>query len=899
MTTGKVMMWTIVLCLVTWALTAGISSPQRFSQVLSFQGRLCGTDGKPLPDGPYIVQFAMYSVETGGTALWTESQGVTQVGGVFVAYLGSATPFPADLFTGGDRWLGIAVDPENNPEMPQRFRLTPAPWAIRAAEADRAGVADQAANADKVDNLHASATPTPNYLMALGPDGKFPAEVIPGGAGLTLPYDGSGTSADPLFKVTNLGTGDAMYGQNDSSGLYGALGGRWSGVLGSDATGDNQGGIGSSGSAVWGESESGIGVWGGSWGSGVYGVEGVTEGPGVGVYGHNQGGFAHGYLGGLDYGVRGVTETAAGYGVFGEAQHADGTAVYGLHSASGNYGFLGRTDSGVYGKHGTSGCFGALGSADLGAQGTHPGTGNWGALGLGWCGVRGEAFSVDGIGVHASSWGAGGRGVLGDADGTGMAVYGRHVSSNGYGYLAGPDCAVFGHHDTGYAGYFEGNVKMDGDVQATGDLHVSGDLSVDGAFALPTPVLLTGSEWYDPILTVTNEDGGGAIEAVATAGVMLSPAVRATFLQSDQTQRTYVDLGGAYNAVSGTNALSGCTGGLGLMEDGAFGYGRYGVTGRSETLAGRFECLPSGQNKGYAYLGYGNRGIEAQGSELGGYFKDRNSSGYAYVGYGDRGIEAQGNEAGGYFRDTDGAGYAFVGYGDEGVSAFGEYGVHGEGQYSGGYFANTYCPYSVAYLGFGNTGIHAEGDAAGGTFYNGASFSSAELATETVGVLGVCASYDGSGVVAQNLSSGRQARLATADHGAEFTGSVLVDGDVHAKYGDEDHYRPVLPPIAYATVSKAGDKVFGTNNISITRKQHGYYNIQISGEDFDQEGFWRYIVIVTPCDYATNFESYPVYAGVYRDSDYNQIRVLLHQETEEGRVTLCDYSFAIVVFKVW
>jgi hypothetical protein len=163
-----------------------VTQAQQFSHVLSFQGRLCTTDGEPLPDGPYIVQFAMYEAQTGGTALWTESQSVTQVGGVFVAYLGSATPFPADLFAGGDRWLGIKVG--DDAEMPERFRLTPSPSAIHAAAADVAHEAEhavwadgasEAGSADMVDGIHAAAEPMPNYLLPLGPDRMFPAEVVP------------------------------------------------------------------------------------------------------------------------------------------------------------------------------------------------------------------------------------------------------------------------------------------------------------------------------------------------------------------------------------------------------------------------------------------------------------------------------------------------------------------------------------------------------------------------------------------------------------------------------------------------------------------------------------------------------------------------------------------------
>jgi hypothetical protein len=69
-------------------LLCGAAMSEPFSTILSFQGRVSASDGKPLPDGPYTVTFIMYDAETGGAALWRELQGVTQVGGAFVAYLG-------------------------------------------------------------------------------------------------------------------------------------------------------------------------------------------------------------------------------------------------------------------------------------------------------------------------------------------------------------------------------------------------------------------------------------------------------------------------------------------------------------------------------------------------------------------------------------------------------------------------------------------------------------------------------------------------------------------------------------------------------------------------------------------------------------------------------------------
>jgi hypothetical protein len=150
---------------------------------------LCSTDGKPIGDGVYSVRFAIYDAAAGGTALWTETQNVTQQGGVFDVYLGTITALPLDLFSDGDRWLGIKVG--SDPEMAQRSRLAPSPWAI------------QAADSDKVDGFHASQTPTPNYILPLDNTGMLPASVIP-------PDDDWTISGNDIYRLTgHVGIGMA------------------------------------------------------------------------------------------------------------------------------------------------------------------------------------------------------------------------------------------------------------------------------------------------------------------------------------------------------------------------------------------------------------------------------------------------------------------------------------------------------------------------------------------------------------------------------------------------------------------------------------------------------------------------------------------------------------------
>lgn len=94
---------------------------------LSIQGFLKKSDGTALVDGEYSLKFRIYNVETGGTAIWTETQPTVEVtGGIYSAVLGSVTalniPFTEPYF------VSVAVG--SGSEMVPRIPLTSAPYAL-------------------------------------------------------------------------------------------------------------------------------------------------------------------------------------------------------------------------------------------------------------------------------------------------------------------------------------------------------------------------------------------------------------------------------------------------------------------------------------------------------------------------------------------------------------------------------------------------------------------------------------------------------------------------------------------------------------------------------------------------------------------------------------------------
>ena len=94
-----------LLVILLLLLTAGASLAQ--TTTFTYQGRL--TDGGTAADGNYDFQFALFDTNTVGTGTQQGSTvnvaNVTVTSGVFVVPL----DFGADVFTGANRFLEIAV----------------------------------------------------------------------------------------------------------------------------------------------------------------------------------------------------------------------------------------------------------------------------------------------------------------------------------------------------------------------------------------------------------------------------------------------------------------------------------------------------------------------------------------------------------------------------------------------------------------------------------------------------------------------------------------------------------------------------------------------------------------------------------------------------------------------
>jgi len=108
-------------------------------RLVRFGGAVKDLNGNPLT-GVVGITFALYSEQTGGAALWLETQNVTaDANGHYVALLGSTKPdgLPTDLFTSEQaRWVGVQVS--GQAEQP-RVLLVSAPYALKAGDAETIG----------------------------------------------------------------------------------------------------------------------------------------------------------------------------------------------------------------------------------------------------------------------------------------------------------------------------------------------------------------------------------------------------------------------------------------------------------------------------------------------------------------------------------------------------------------------------------------------------------------------------------------------------------------------------------------------------------------------------------------------------------------------------------------
>jgi len=180
---------------------------------ISYQGVLTETDGSPVSDGNYSMTFSLYETAMGGSFIWQEAKTVLVLNGVFNVMLGDVVP----LSPGFDKeyWLGVRVGAAT--ELALRVKLASSAYSL---------------NSQAVGGYEVSPTPSPNALLPLDNNGKYPASTMPflvdmGGVSSTSNVNINTTTNTEILSFTVNQTGPFKVSLN--ANLVGEISGDGSG----------------------------------------------------------------------------------------------------------------------------------------------------------------------------------------------------------------------------------------------------------------------------------------------------------------------------------------------------------------------------------------------------------------------------------------------------------------------------------------------------------------------------------------------------------------------------------------------------------------------------------------------------------------------------------------------
>ncbi len=126
----------VAMLLLLAATASGSVALAQVPQTLNYQGYLTDASGQALLDS-VVVEFSIYTVESGGSPVWSDFQSVFPDQGLFSTTLGNAgNPFPAGMFD-TPLYLGIKVSTDD--EMTPRTALTSSAYSLKAQDAETVG----------------------------------------------------------------------------------------------------------------------------------------------------------------------------------------------------------------------------------------------------------------------------------------------------------------------------------------------------------------------------------------------------------------------------------------------------------------------------------------------------------------------------------------------------------------------------------------------------------------------------------------------------------------------------------------------------------------------------------------------------------------------------------------
>jgi len=328
-----------------------LSSSLSIAQVpgqMNYQGYLIDNSGTPL-DGDYLMTFAIYNVQAGGTAVWAESQTVSVEDGIYNVILGQpSNELTPDLFQ-TDLYLGITIDSDS--EMVPRLKLTATPFSMQSGHADDSDMLggqysttyDQSAHLAQTDNPHNVTAEQAGALTQSNLDNHTTnesahhakttsfSELTGQASDAQVPDTIARDSEISWSNITGIPT-DIADGDNDSGGDITAVntgttleGGAASGAVTLDVKFPMV-------VSAYSNKNPLISI-----------TNSYASLPGIRGYNLNK---TEGSLGMGSYGVHGKSLVSDNFGYLGSQEFG----AYGKDSSTGNYGYLGSEWYGIYGR---------------------------------------------------------------------------------------------------------------------------------------------------------------------------------------------------------------------------------------------------------------------------------------------------------------------------------------------------------------------------------------------------------------------------------------------------------------------------------------------------------------------------------------------------------------------
>ena len=175
---------------------------------LTHQGRLISSDGNPMTGASDVV-FSLYSSETGGSTIWTQTSTVAFDDGHYTVVLGPGTPqLSTEILDGSTLYLSVELDGAE--AFSPRFQVTSVPYALLAGTANSVVTESGDTVLDNSGNL--------NLPGNLSIDGSF---TMPSTTQGELPSPGNNNKGQ-VYYLTDQ---DALYYSNGSEWLNISSGG--------------------------------------------------------------------------------------------------------------------------------------------------------------------------------------------------------------------------------------------------------------------------------------------------------------------------------------------------------------------------------------------------------------------------------------------------------------------------------------------------------------------------------------------------------------------------------------------------------------------------------------------------------------------------------------------------